>query len=247
MIYLFREIEQSIRSKGKEKRKGKIVVERKRKNPSSCNAVSPSKTRFTRNVFIRAIPQSATSASMIAVDREERLARRQGHEHTPGELWSAATPTSWSSKHRLPRILMDPRRDGSTPSTTLSKSPRRISRAASELHLALSLYPERFVNQSSSLIARLAARHAARTSPFARVKPCYFLLPRDDLIRRGAREAMPSLHEEKRKWRERVWVRERVYDPDEVCLRGRGEIVHHRYVNLRQTGILAFFNPIQFR
>lgn len=64
--------------------------------------------------------QSATSASMmIAVDREERLARRQGHEHTPGELWSAATPTSWSSKHRLPRILMDPRlRDGSTPSTT---------------------------------------------------------------------------------------------------------------------------------
>lgn len=214
---------------------------------ASCNAVSPSKTRFTRNVFIRAIPQSATSASMIAVDREERLARRQSHEHTPGELWSAATPTSWSSKHRLPRILMDPRRDGSTPSTTLSKSPRRISRAASELHLALSLYPERFVNQSSSLIARLAARHAARTSPFARVKPCYFLLPRDDLIRRGAREAMPSSHEEKRKWRERVWVRERVYDPDEVCLRGRGEIVHHRYVNLRQTGILTFFNPIQFR
>lgn len=35
MIYLFREIEQSIRSKGKEKRKGKIVVERKRENPSS--------------------------------------------------------------------------------------------------------------------------------------------------------------------------------------------------------------------
>lgn len=58
---------------------------------------------------------------------------------------------------------------------------------------------------------------------------------------------MPSSHEEKRKWRERVWVRERVYDPDEVCLRGRGEIVDHRYVNLRQTGILAFFNPIQFR
>lgn len=24
-------------------------------------------------------------------------------EHTPGELWSAATPTSWSSKHRHPR------------------------------------------------------------------------------------------------------------------------------------------------
>lgn len=183
---------------------------------------------------------------MIAVDREERLARRQGHEHTPGELWSAATPTSWSSKHRLPRILMDPRRDGSTPSTTLSKSPRRISRAASELHLALSLYPERFVNQSSSLIARLAARHAARTSPFARVKPCYFLLPRDDLIRRGAREAMPSSHEGIRR-KAQVWVRERVYDPDEVCLRGRGEIVHHRYVNLRQTGILTFFNPIQFR
>lgn len=136
---------------------------------------------------------NTTSASMIAVDREERLARRQGHEHTPGELWSAATPTSWSSKHRLPRILMDPRRDGSTPSTLPppSKSPRRISRAASELHLALSLYPGRFVNQSSSLIARLAARHAARTSPFARVKPCYFLLPRDDLIPRGVREAMP--------------------------------------------------------
>lgn len=86
---------------------------------------------------------------------------------------------------------MDQRRPQRLP---LSKSPRRISRAASELHLALSLYPGRFVNQSSGLIARLAARHAARTSPFARVKPCYFLLPRDDLIRRGARGAIPSSH-----------------------------------------------------
>lgn len=98
-----------------------------------------------------------------------------GHEHTPGELWSAATPTSWSSKHRLPRILMDLAawwiNGGVHPP---SKSPRRTSGAASELHLALSLFPERFVNQSSRLIARLAARHAARTSPFARVKPCYF-------------------------------------------------------------------------
>lgn len=124
------------KNRQKKKREGKSVIERllTRLKHLACrvhgrfviNAVAfvPFSKRGRSSKRKRLHPghplQSATSASMmIAVDREERLARRQGHEHTPGELWSAATPTSWSSKHRLPRILMDPRlRDGSTPSTT---------------------------------------------------------------------------------------------------------------------------------